>query len=704
MTTDITSIFTHNTVDVPKDKIIETLSKYTEKTVNKDKSVTYTEISTNYFLENDKWHIEFFGNIEQFKEQAKNYKYRNKNIYFSFNNKNLNKEIKFIVYSKLFSDEWKLQTVLTNKKYLVKNLSEFINKKYTNINSLKELDLEKSNIQWIDWLSANNIKTMQRHNTWSKLSGKEYFSTTAIANFLEFIIGSFNTLTDERKEWEKDKWDVRNLDKYGITYNKSKSNNHQIDFNKIKNVNIREEVKKYIKQRLISNNKFSWSTAVNYLICIPRFLNYICELESTWNDLKALQRSHMLKYIEWLNIYTKENLTQKNSNPKLYISWSLNIIQKFLYDIQIREYNIAPIKDVRVLIFSEDRPKVHKKSNDQIDYVPDLVLQQLFDSINNLHKDVVPVVYTMFKTGLRISDVLGLKQDCLVKLNNKFWVETDIEKTYVKGHRIPIDDELANMLAVLIDTAKKNSNEDNNPENYIFVRYKGSRKGKPYNQQWVKDKLNLLAIDYNITDEIGNRYHLKNHSFRHTFAIKMLNGGADILTVQELLAHASPEMTMRYAKLLDDTKRRVFDKVVKQGIFSFDESDKLKEENDGEIPSDIIDMLYTNHKLNALDTPYGTCMQRKNGKCSYAKQPPCLTCNNGSPCKDLCVGAFEGDTIKYELLINSAKAMIENAKMYNRTEMANENEELLKLYEDIYYKISKGSLVYSRLDKLKKVD
>lgn len=380
----------------------------------------------------------------------------------------------------------------------------------------------------------------------------------------------------------------------------------------------------------------------------------------------------------------------------------MTYIQKFLSDIQIKEYSIAHIKNVRILIFPEDKPKVPKKSIEQIDYVPDFVLEQLFENINNLHKEVVPVVYIMFKTGLRISDVLGLTRECLVKLNNKFWVETDIEKTYVEGHRIPIDDKLANMLAALIDSDKKYSNEDNNPENYIFVRYKGSRRGNPYSQQWVQDKLNLLAIDYNITDEIGNRYHFKKHSFRHTYAIKMLNGGADILTVQELLAHASPEMTMRYAKLLDDTKRKIFDKAVKQGIFSFDESDKLKEENDGEIPSDIIDMLYTNHKLNALDTPYGTCMQRKNGKCSYAKQPPCLTCNNGSPCKDLCVGAFEGDIIKYEILINSTKTMIENAKMYNRTEMANENEELLKLYEDIYSKISQESMIYSRLDKLKK--
>lgn len=701
MTTNVTSIFNQNIGSNPNDKITETLSKYTEKTVNQDKSVTYIDVPTTYFLENDKWHIDFFGEIEQFKGQVEDYKYSNKNISFPFNNENINKEIKFIVYNKLFSDEWGLQAVLIGQMQFIRRLSEFINEKYSTINSLLELDLEKANIQWIDWLNNNGLKTTQIDKQLSKLSDEEYFKKAPIAYFLEFTISSFNNLIDEREEWEKDRWDVRNLERYGITHVKSDTH-YYIDFGKISNLKIRKETKKYIKQRLIANNKFSWSTAWNYLKYIPRFVNYICELEPTWNNLKGLERHHMLNYIEWINIYSKDNSTKKNANPKQYINTSLNCIQKFLSDIQIREYDIAPIKNVRVLIFPVDKPKVPKKSNDQIDYVPDFVLEQLFNNINNLHKEVIPVVYVMFKTGLRISDVLGLKQDCLVKLNNKFWVETDIQKTYVEGHRIPIDDELANILAILIDNAKTYSNEDNNPESYIFVRYKGSRKGKPYGQGWIQMKLNLFAIDYNITDELGKRYHFKNHSFRHTYAIKLLNGGADILTVQELLAHASPEMTMRYAKLLDDTKRKVFDKAVKQGIFSFDESDRLKEENDGEIPSNIIDMLYTNHKLNALDTPYGTCMQRKNGKCSYAKQPPCLTCNNGSPCKDLCVGAFEGDTVKYEILINSTKTMIENAKIYNRTEMISENEELLNLYEDIYSKISQGSMIYSRLDKLKK--
>lgn len=693
----MTSIFKQDIENNSNDKITETLSKYTEKKVNKDKSITYIEIPTTYFLDNNKWHIDFFKDIEQFKEQIENYKYANKTISFPFNNENINKQMKFVVYNKLFSDEWGLQSVLMGQMQYIRRLAQFINEKYPNINSFGELDLEKANIQWIDWLDSKNLKTISK----LKALDKTYEIKSFITNFLVFIINTFNTLTDEREEWEKDRWDVRNLEQYGITYNKS-STKYYIDFSKINNIKIRGEVKKYIKQRLVANNKFSIGVAQNYLSCIPLFVNYICELEPTWDDFKCLERQHIEKYLKWLNIYAKENLTQKNANPKSYISKVLSIIQKFLSDIQIRNYDIAPIKNVRVLIFPEDKPNIPKKSIDQIDYVPDFVLEQLFDNINNLHEEVVPVVYTMFKTGLRISDVLGLKQDCLLKLNNKFWVETDIEKTYVEGHRIPIDDELANMLAVLINNSKKYSNEDNNPENYIFVRYKGPRKGKPYSQHWIRERLNLLAIDCNITDELGNRYHFKNHSFRHTYAIKMLNGGADILTVQELLAHASPEMTMRYAKLLDDTKRKVFEKVVKQGVFSFDESDKLKEENDGEIPSDIIDMLYTNHKLNAISTPYGSCMQKMNGKCNYAKRPPCLSCNNGAPCKDLCVGALESDVNKYEILINSTKAMIEGGKMHNRPEIVSENEELLNLLENVYSTISKGGIIYGRLDRLKK--
>ncbi|MCV5433832.1 tyrosine-type recombinase/integrase, partial [Escherichia coli] len=90
-----------------------------------------------------------------------------------------------------------------------------------------------------------------------------------------------------------------------------------------------------------------------------------------------------------------------------------------------------------------------------------------------------------------------------------------------------------------------------------------------------------------IVDENGDIFRFKTHQFRHTYAVKLLNGGADILTVQELLAHASPEMTLRYAKLLDETKRKAFESVINQGVFSFDLNGEVQKINAGEdIPED----------------------------------------------------------------------------------------------------------------------
>lgn len=78
------------------------------------------------------------------------------------------------------------------------------------------------------------------------------------------------------------------------------------------------------------------------------------------------------------------------------------------------------------------------------------------------------------------------------------------------------------------------------------------------------------------------------------------------------------------------------------------------------------------------------------------------TIEKWKPCKDLGVGIFEGNIKKYEIPINSTKALIEQAKVFNREDMVNENEELLNLYEEIYNTTKNGNTVYGRLDRLKR--
>lgn len=674
------------------------LSTYPEKTVQEDGSVSIERVKNPYFLVNDKWNINVVGEIKQIEEIVVNYNYSNKNIHFQFSNPSINLEVKYVYYQQLFNDLWTIKSIFMSQSPL-KRMTEFLNEKYPKLLSLLDLDIEKAEREYLFWLNEKGINTKKIRK---RIIYKDTVGKSSIAIHLRTVYTFLFQFTDKREEWEKDRWDVRVLhDKYGIDYNKSNVS-YYLDFSKI-DEKVREQVKKYCKQRLLSKNHFSWSTALSYVINLSKFFTFIFALEPTWKDLKTLKRTHIEKYIEYLHKYAKNNSRNQNLYPGQNVITSLSPLQKFLEDIQRYEYEMAPETHVRLLISPEDKPKLRKKSIDQIDYIPDSVLEQLFTHINDLHKDVQPVVWVAFKTGLRISDVLGLTNDCLVKLNGQYSIETDIEKTYVKGHRIPIDVELANILAVLIDKSEELSHQENNPEGYIFVRYRGQRKGKPYLQVWIRNQLNILAKQKNITDENGNLFHFKTHQFRHTYGVKMLNGGADILTVQELLAHASPEMTLRYAKLLDDTKRKAFESVIKQGVFSFDLNGKVQEIKAGEdIPTDILDALWQDHKLNAMDNPYGTCHARLNGNCPHMEAPPCLTCgDNQTPCKDLAVGFSELDQQKYELHVKTATKAIEIAKQRGREDIAEKNEKNLLRYLNILNTLQEGNIIFGRQERMK---
>jgi integrase len=676
------------------------LSSYHEKTVHDDGSVTTERISNPYFLVNDKWNINFLGEIKQFEEVVENHNRRNINIHFRFNNPSLNLEVKYVFYQQLFNDLWAVSSIFSNHSSPLKRMTEFLNEKYPKLLSLLYLDIDKAEREYIFWLSERGINIFRIKR---KINQADRAIKADIAIYLRKIYNTLFQLMDTREEWEKDRWDVRILHKkYGIDYNKTRSD-HYLDFSMI-DEKVREQVKKYFKNLLLINNNFSWSSALGYIQCLNKFLEFVFSIEPTWMDINSLKRNHIEKYIEHIHSYANNNLKQRNAHPEHYVSRSLKLVQKFLEDIQRYEYKMAPKTHVRLLIFPEDKPISRKKSIDQIDYIPDYVLEQLFTHIDELPKDVVPVIWIAFKTGLRISDVLELTSDCLVKLNGQYSIETDIEKTYVKGHRIPIDGELAGVLAVLIEKSKELSNQDNNPEGYIFIRYRGKRKGKPFDQRWISDQLQILAFRKNITDENGNLFHFRLHQFRHTYAVKMLNGGADILTVQELLAHASPEMTLRYAKLLDDTKRKAFELVIKQGVFSFDLNGEVQEIKAGEdIPTDILDALWQDHKLNAMDNPYGTCHARLNGNCPHMEASPCLTCgDNQTPCQDLAVGFSELDKQKYELHIKTTTKAIEIAKQRGREDIAEKNEKNLQRYQNILNTLQEGNIIFGRQDRMKR--
>jgi hypothetical protein len=111
---------------------------------------------------------------------------------------------------------------------------------------------------------------------------------------------------------------------------------------------------------------------------------------------------------------------------------------------------------------------------------------------------------------------------------------------------------------------------------------------------------------------------------------------------------------------------------------------------------------WQDHKLNAMDNPYGTCHARLKGDCPHMEAPPCLTCNGGSPCKDLAIGFSELDVQKYELHIKTTSRAIEVAKQHGREDMAEKHEKNLLRYQGILNNLQEGNIIFGRQDRIKR--
>ena len=327
-------------------RLEQEISSYLERLVQDDGSVSFRKVENPYFMTENTWSVEVIGSIANFQDQLNKYNRSNRNIRFEFHNPFINLELKYVVFHKeLFNDEWSFSSLFGTNFTNINRLTRFLNEKHPRLESLLDLNIDKADREWLFWLENQNIltQTIRKHDVYG-----EQIVKCSIAHFLRHMHFTISQLIDTREEWDKDRWDIRTLyATYGINYNMSQSQ-YFVDFSKIRNPSIRSNVKGYIKQRLLNKNNFSWSTAVVYMNVIPGFLNFICNLEPLWNDLKDLQRSHILKYIESLHQSAKK-LTKRNSNPESYIKYNLSAVSKFLDDIQRYEYDLAPKTNTRQL-------------------------------------------------------------------------------------------------------------------------------------------------------------------------------------------------------------------------------------------------------------------------------------------------------------------------------------------------------------------
>lgn len=525
-------------------------------------------------------------------------------------NSRITNELKYYFFRRLNESELRMSTVW-RRSTAINRLQGFILKYYSHIHSILDISYEKFSFHY---------KTFLFEQGCSELTVRSYIQL--YNRIYSFLFDSF----DERSETEKDIWNVRKL---GIDYNKSSATDCTLNFNTVPSP-FRALIKRYIKNRVLLQESLSWGSAIQNIAKLPVFFNFIHNKYPKWDGLKELNRNDIEEFLQHLKATPMGgNSVHKGQAPTgNYINRSLSFLETFIEYLQRFEWNEAPIKPVRLLIFPEDKPKLPPKSVDNVKYISDFVWEQIMNHMGKLPEDIRQIVLLLEATGFRISDTCALKLDCLIHREDGWWIVGEQRKVKDKTHRVPISEDLAKVVLTQQELTRRKSSVETNPFNYLFPTYGGTRKGQPISRENVVNNLNKLAVENNIVSENGDIYRCKPHAFRHRFGVNLINNGMNILHVQKLMAHASPEMTLVYAQIHDTTLRNEWEKASNNGAVRLQHGGKIIATSiEQQAVENGLELDWIRHNLDSVRLDHGFCIKSPKNNCDYLEQtlePPCI--------------------------------------------------------------------------------
>ncbi|MDR2511146.1 MAG: site-specific tyrosine recombinase XerD [Bacteroidales bacterium] len=182
-----------------------------------------------------------------------------------------------------------------------------------------------------------------------------------------------------------------------------------------------------------------------------------------------------------------------------------------------------------------DTPKIGRKLPEVLSAEEiDLILQQIDLSSPEGHRNKA-IIEMLYGCGLRISEMITLK------MSNLYFNEGVIS-VIGKGDKqrlVPVGKEAQKFVNLYVNTDRKHLNIDPKASNIVFL----NRRGKALSRQMV------FLIIKNLVEKAGIKKNISPHSFRHAFATHLIEGGADLRAVQEMLGHESITTTEIYTHL-----------------------------------------------------------------------------------------------------------------------------------------------------------
>ncbi len=450
-------------------------------------------------------------------------------------------------------------------------------------------------------------------------------------SFLRLVNGTsaLSLSSSLEAEFAQDRWDARNIP--GLRY-AAHSSQYHIRFGPVPD-SFRPLMKTYAHYLIAAGRTVG--TIDGYVRRIGHFLTFFVQRYPHTQALHALTMQDIDAFIVQLK-GDVQRLNLKHSNT--YVSYHIQALFGWLSYLERTEHEVKPTLPISRVIWPHHYPPLDYSSpSTSVKYIPQSVLEQLDRHLHQLTSIYIPVMIVLRASGWRISDVLALKwSTCLAQHDDKYWLVGDIQKTRVLGHKIPITREVAHVLQAQITWVQQHYRPRENPHGWLFPASKDYHQGRsrrflmgdPLVAGAIRDRLNHLAKKCQIQDEQGHLFPFRLHAFRHTKAVELINNGMSLVLVQQWMAHASPEMTLIYAKILDETMRTQWEKVVQHGIVQFTEGKPAYVPGKKLLPmagSNAFDPERVREHRQNVKMALGSCLKTAKIVCKFVELP-CFHC------------------------------------------------------------------------------
>ncbi len=281
-----------------------------------------------------------------------------------------------------------------------------------------------------------------------------------------------------------------------------------------------DTVNRDFKRYLLLERGLAENSIVAYQNDVNKLQNYaeLHELAIPQITTKALQN-----FLVWVNEFSISTYSQAR------LLSGIKTFYKFLqmeYDL---EHNPAELLE---------SPRITRKmpavlSIEEIDQLIAAIDLSTLEGMRN--KAILEILYGC---GLRVSELCNLKRSNL-------YLDVEFIKVEGKGNKerlIPIGQQAIRYLRIYIDEVRVHIPVKPDSEDFVFL----NRRGSPIS------RVMIFLIIKDLAAKVGLQKEISPHTFRHSFASHLVEGGADLRAVQDMLGHESITTTEIYTHIDKD--------------------------------------------------------------------------------------------------------------------------------------------------------